>query len=137
MIKIFYNESDQFILSENPNVMKVSDRSISYQPDFKVKAVKENLAGKTPIQIFIDNGFNLQIIGSDKPSSCLKRWRNIYQKYGEHGLRNERRGVASTGRPITRDLSVEEKLKRAEAKIHFLEAENELLKKIKEIERRR
>jgi transposase len=134
---IFYNESDQFILLENPNVVKVSDRSISYQPDFKVRAVKENLAGKTPTQVFVENGFNLQIIGQDKPATCLKRWRNIFQKYGEKGLRDDRRGTGSTGRPTTKDLSAEEKLKRAEARIQFLEAENELLKKIKEIERRR
>lgn len=39
MIKIFYNESNQSILLRNPNVVKVSDRSISCQSDFKVRAL--------------------------------------------------------------------------------------------------
>lgn len=51
----------------NPNVIKVSERSLSYHPDFKLKATKENLKGKEPIQIFLENGFELTIIGKEKP----------------------------------------------------------------------
>lgn len=33
-------------LEKNKNVMKVAERSISYCPDFKVRAVKGNQKGK-------------------------------------------------------------------------------------------
>ena len=33
---------------------------------FKIKAVNENLAGKGPTQIFIENGFDLEMIGLKK-----------------------------------------------------------------------
>ena len=42
----------------------------------------------------------------------------------------------NTGRPIEKDLSIEEKYKKLEAKMKLLQAENELLKKLDMIERR-
>lgn len=42
MSKISFNEIQRKQLEKNKNVMKVSERSISYCPDFKIKAVKEN-----------------------------------------------------------------------------------------------
>jgi hypothetical protein len=136
MSNIFYSESDQHILLRNPNVEKVTDRYISYHPDFKIRAVKEYLSGKKPRQIFIDNGFNLQLIGDDKPFVCIKRWRIIFKQRGEQALREKGRNTKST-RLTRRESSIEDKLKKAEAKIKFLEAENELLKKIREKERGR
>ncbi len=53
----------------------------------------------------------------------------------EEGFFEERRGKGSTGRPSTKDLSAEKKLEKAEARIKYLEAENELLKKLEELER--
>ncbi|PKH36178.1 transposase, partial [Planococcus sp. MB-3u-09] len=47
----------------------------------------------------------------------------------------ERRGKGSTGRPSTEELSAEKKLEKAEARIKYLEAENELLKKLEALER--
>nr|WP_302599964.1 hypothetical protein [uncultured Cellulosilyticum sp.] len=48
----------------------------------------------------------------------------------------EKRGTSNSGRPVTSELSLEEKLKLAEAKIAYLEMENEFLKKLDELERR-
>ena len=122
-------------LEKNPNVLRVSERSITYHPDFKVKAVLEYQKGKVPSQIFIEHGFNLELIGKKQPKRCLQRWRETYEKMGETGLQTERRGKASTGRQSAKELSVEERLKKAEAKIKFLEAENDFLKKLEELER--
>ncbi|WP_218349889.1 hypothetical protein [Bacillus sp. sid0103] len=44
-------------------------------------------------------------------------------------------GKAASGPPSSKELSVEEKLKKAEARIKFLEAENDFLKKLEELER--
>ncbi|OAS83516.1 HTH domain-containing protein [Metabacillus litoralis] len=136
MSKIIFNEFQRQQLENNPNVNHVSDRSISYKPEFKIAAIKEYKNGKGPTDIFIEYGFDLDIIGSKKPQQCLKRWRKTYEKYGEEGFKNELRGKGSTGRPSSKDLTVEDKLKKAEARIAFLEMENDFLKKLEELERK-
>jgi len=122
-------------LEKNPNVIHSSDKSISYAPAFKRKAVQEYKLGKTPTQIFIEAGFNIAVIGKDQPKRSLKRWRKTFEQFGEVGFQSERRGKASTGRPTSKNLSAEEKLRKAEARIKYLEAENEFLKKLEALER--
>lgn len=136
MSKIIFNTSQIKQLEVNPNIIHVTERSITYHPDFKMKAVMEYLKGKGPNQIFLEHGFDLAIIGSEKPKQCLNRWRRTFEQYGEAGLRTERRGIGSTGRPSSIVQSVVERLKKAEARIKFLEAENEFLKKLDELERK-
>ncbi|KFL42245.1 transposase [Lysinibacillus sp. BF-4] len=136
MSKIYFNEHQQKILELNPNVASVSDRAIQYNPAFKIRAVKENQTGKGPSQIFIENGFDIEMIGKDRVKSAVKSWRKLFQTYGEGGFLEERRGKGSTGRPTTLHLSSEKKLVKAEARIKYLEAEIELLKKLEELERK-
>jgi len=45
MSNIIFNEHQMKQLEANPNVVKVSEKSITYSADFKVKAVKQNLEG--------------------------------------------------------------------------------------------
>lgn len=135
MSKIIFNEHEIQRLEKNPNVKHVSDRSISYQPDFKLAAVKENLIGKGPSQIFIEHGFDLSVIGKKKATDSLKRWRNTFKTLGEDGLYQERRGSGSTGRPSSKVETAETKLKKAETRIKYLEAELHLVKKLEELER--
>ena len=136
MGKKLYTEKQIQRLEANPNVKSVSDRTISFEPDFKLKAIKENMLGKGPLQIFVEHDLNLDIIGSQKPKECLKLWRRIYNQYGEDAFTVERRGLGSTGRPLLKEETVEERLKKAEARINYLEAENDFLKKLEELERK-
>ncbi len=135
MSKIIFNEHEQRVLETNPNVSSVSDRAIQYTSEFKIQAVKANLEGKGPAQIFIEAGFDLEMIGIKKAQSALNRWRTTYEKYGDTGFLEERRGKGSTGRPSSKELSAEKKLEKAEARIKLLEAELELLKKLEALER--
>jgi len=121
-------------LEVNPNVLRVSETTITYAPTFKVTAVQAYLAGQTPMEIFLTAGFNLDAIGHEKPKKCLLRWRQVFTSQGDVGLLEEKRGKESAGRK-TRELSMEEKLLRAEARIKLLEAENDLLKKLEALER--
>ncbi|GGC89074.1 hypothetical protein GCM10007216_19820 [Thalassobacillus devorans] len=52
MATIIFAESQRKELESNPNVIKVSDRFITYSPEFKVKAVEENAKGKGPHRSF-------------------------------------------------------------------------------------
>lgn len=130
-----FTEMEMKQLENNPNVLRVSDRTISYQPSFKQIAIQEYQKGKFPSQIFEEHGFDINLIGKDQPKRSLQRWRKSFEKYGKVGLEGERRGKGSPGRPLKRELSTEEKLKKAEARITYLEAENEFLKKLEELER--
>lgn len=51
MSKIIFNEHQRRQIEANPNIASVSDRSIQYTADFKLKAVQANLQGKGPVQI--------------------------------------------------------------------------------------
>ena len=136
MSNIIFNEHQLRLLESNPNVASVSERAIQYTAEFKLRAVKENQAGKGPKQIFEENSFDIEMIGVKKAQSALSRWRKTVQMHGEQGFLEERRGKASTGRPKMENLSPDKKLAKAEARIQLLEAELTLLKKIDELERK-
>ncbi len=136
MSKIIFNMTQINQFEENPNVASVSERSIQYTAEFKVKAVRENMEGKGPQQIFTEAGFDLTVIRKRKAQSSLNRWRQTFRKDGEEGLRNDKRGKAlGGGRPKT-DESMERRLAKAEARIKYLTVENELLKKLEKLEGR-
>ncbi|MDF2629180.1 MAG: hypothetical protein K0R39_3011 [Symbiobacteriaceae bacterium] len=133
--RVFDPETRTKIL-QNRNVLKVGETKITYCPDFKVRAVRAYLVeGKTPVAIFLEAGFDLDLIGHETPRYCLKDWRATYQQRGEDGLRQDQRGRQAKGRPAEQELTAEAKLRRAEARIRYLEKENELLKKLDAIER--
>lgn len=117
-------------IEKNANVLHVSDRSITYQPVFKLAAVKAYQEGRAPAEIFREAGFNLDMIGRKNPNRYLIRWRKTFVSQGEAGLLEEQRGNGSTGRPLA-ELSIKKKL--AQAKL--LEAEIDFLKKLEALER--
>ncbi|WP_454266134.1 IS3 family transposase [Rossellomorea marisflavi] len=128
---------DQIIqLETNPHVTSVSDCTIQYNGEFKVHAVRENLAGKRPTEIFEESGFDLLVIGKQTANEALKRWRRTYRMYGEEGLQNDRRGKSNLGGRPKQDESVEQRLAKAEARIKYLTAENELPKKARSSRKR-
>ncbi|MFE7062633.1 hypothetical protein ACFVAD_10805 [Sutcliffiella sp. NPDC057660] len=88
-------------------MVQASDRSITNTASFKLKAVQEYNVGKTPTQIFIENRFDLDVLGKDQPKRSLQRWRKTFKQFGEVGFQSERRGKASTGRPTTKNLSAD------------------------------
>lgn len=135
MSKRLFTTTQIKLLESNPNIENVSERAISYKSEFKLHAVQAYKSGRTPMQIFVEAGFEVAIIGAKNPYKCLERWKKSYRSFGEEGLLMNRRGKASTGRPASKELSTEDKLKRAEAKIKLLEVENEFLKKLEALER--
>ena len=46
MKKKLFSKSQMNELEKNPNVLRVTDQAITYHPDFKVKAVLENIKGR-------------------------------------------------------------------------------------------
>ncbi|WP_214706822.1 MULTISPECIES: hypothetical protein [unclassified Exiguobacterium] len=81
MSKIIFNIHQIDQLESNPNVASVSERSIQYTGEFKVKDVLENMDGKRSQQIFTAVGFDLALICNSKAKAALKRWRNISKRW--------------------------------------------------------
>ena len=116
-------------LASSKNVSGCGERSITYGKDFKIKAVKLYKQGLTSSEIFRQAGFDLNAIGRNRPKRCLRRWNKIRRAKGENRL-TETRG--RTGRPKKiKDLSDADKIKRLEAEIAYLKAENDFLAKLR------
>jgi len=118
-------------LLKNGNVTKCSDKAITYNKDFKIRAVKryqgEGISAK---QIFKEAGFDLQVIGKDTPKRCLRDWRKIFKIRGANGLLVESRGRGG-GRHRVKKLTDAKKIEWLEAKVAYLKAENDFLAKLR------
>ena len=70
---------------------------------------------------------------AERAQKALDRWKRASNKSGVMGLQDTRKG--SSGRPLERELSLEEQLERERAKNKFLEVQLEFQKKLDMIER--
>lgn len=124
-----YSTTQIEALLGNPNVVKCSSKAITYRKEFKIWAVKEYYDnGLGPNSIFLKAGFNLNILGRDKPKNCLKLWRKVYKAKGETGLSTETRGKNGGRKPKFKESTDLEYL---QIKIAYLEAENNFLRNLK------
>ena len=134
MSKVIFNDKQIKVLAKNPNVLRVSDKAITYSEEFKNRFIEENSKGILPRKIFEDNGFDIEIIGLKRIEQSAARWRKKYADMGVLGLKDSRK--SNSGRPLLRELTAQEEIERLKAKISLLEIENEFLKKLDEIERK-
>jgi transposase-like protein len=110
-------------LQSNKNVAKCSEKQLSFTQEFKLKAVRLRVEERLPVKdIFRQAGFDLNVIGLFTPKDCLKRWGQIYKTKGRIGFEPK-----PIGRPKTRD----DKIKRLEAQVAYLKAENDFLAKLR------
>jgi hypothetical protein len=130
MSKTIYTKEQIEQLLKNKNIAKCSQGSITYGKSFKINAVRLYEQGLTSTEIFQQAGFNLDVIGRDKPKKCLLRWRKTTAEKGVEGL-VEIRGRNSSGRPKTKNLSDKDKIKRLEIEVAYLKAENDFLAKLR------
>jgi len=133
MSKKLFTTQEQTQLRTNPYVKNVSAKAITYTDAFKERFIQEYNQGKFPSEIFQGAGFDLDVLGTTRIMRASNRWRTAYQKQGIAGLTDARKHAS--GRPLARELSLEEKYIRLEAKMKWLEAENEFLKKLDQLER--
>jgi transposase-like protein len=117
-------ESVRKRLLSNQFIEKISDSNISYTSEFKIFAVKANLNGKSPSDIFKEAGIDVDSFVRNYAAKTISRWKKTYEEEGEKGLVKEKRGKNSTGRPRDKEFSS------VEAELEYLRLENEFLKKL-------
>lgn len=130
MSKRMFSKVERSVLSENKNVKRCSDRSITYTTAFKEHAVKQYEAGLTSTEIFKQAGLDLNLIGKKQPKFCLQRWRVRFKEKGLKGLADTR-GKNSTGRKNGRVNTETNRLKWLEAEVKYLKAENTFLAQLR------
>lgn len=126
-----YTVQEKEELLKSDAIEKVANSSATYSKEFKVYAVDEYMSGKTPLQIFIEAGINVNILGREQPKRCLERWNKIHSKYGRNGLLQENRGIGRSGRPVKKVLTTEEKLAKLERENEILKEQVHFLKKLR------
>jgi len=133
MSKKTFTEQEIEILKKNKYVRRVGPKGITYTEELKQYAISKSKEGLFSTEIFEIAGFDLSIIGRVRAQKALDRWKRAYNKSGVMGLQDTRKG--SSGRPLERELSLEEQLERERAKNKFLEVQLEFQKKLDMIER--
>ncbi len=123
-----FNKEQIKKLENHKYIDRCGPKSITYNKEFKLKAVKQYYDGYTPAMIFEQARLG---IDKERARECLKRWRKTYKQKGKEGLAKDNRGHA--GRPKTNYESDKQKIKYLETKIAYLEEETRLLKKKKKI----
>lgn len=120
-----FNKVQLNLLKSHKSVEKVTEKQVTFSSDFKLKAVKAYLAGKSANEIFSNE--NLEFLPRKFMVNAVLRWRDRYNEEGEKGLRPKKKGRIPIHARNTSELSYEELV----AKIEYLEQENDFLKKLK------
>jgi transposase len=69
-----FTQSEIDILSKNKIIKNGSPKKITYQDWFKELFIAEHNAGKLPRDIFIENGFDPEMLGQNRFDRCSVRW---------------------------------------------------------------
>lgn len=119
-------------LLKNENVSRCSNKSITYDKKFKLRAVRLYKQGFSSSEIFKQAGFDIEVTGKDQPTECLRRWNKTYKVSGGNGFSVETRGRGKGGgRPKTKNLTDADKIKRLEIEVAYLKEENDFLAKLR------
>lgn len=128
-----FTEAEISVLSKNKNVKNISSKQITYQDSFKVLFIAEHNAGKLPRDIFIENGFDPEMIGQNRIDKCSCRWR--LKSNRPEGVRDIRKGNSGRTKDSKGEVSIEEELIRLKQQNEYLKQENSFLRELRRLER--
>jgi len=132
-----FNQEQIEELLNNKNVVRCSSTTITYKESFKVWALKKYFEeGSSPSEIFVEAGFNINIINKNKAKDCLARWRRVMNKRGLEGL-TENRGKFGGRKAKMKFKNKDEEIKYLKTKITYMNAENDFLAKLRGLKRRK
>jgi transposase len=117
-------------LKSNQYVVKVSESSVQFTPEFKIIIERERRQGKTRKEILSDLGIDSEVFGKHRLDSMFRRVKE--QAKRPEGFKR----LKSSGRPKKLTFSsVEEENRYLKDRNEYLQQENEFLKKLKALER--
>ena len=128
----YFTDEQLRLLEENPYVVKASKKSITYSEEFKELYWIDYQNGMQPIEIFKKYGFDPYALGSRRRDNFTNRLKK--QAAREDGFKDTR--SKNSGRPSTKELSLEVQLERLKHKNEVLQQENYFLKRVRFINRK-
>ena len=128
----YFTDEQLRLLEENPYVVKASKKSITYSEEFKELYWIDYQNGMQPIEIFKKYGFDPYALGSRRRDNFTNRLKK--QAAREDGFKDTR--SKNSGRPSTKELSLEVQLERLKHKNEILQQENDFLKRVRFINRK-
>ena len=128
----YFTDEQLRLLEENPYVVKASKKSITYSEEFKELYWIDYQNGMQPIELFKKYGFDPYALGSRRRDNFTNRLKK--QAAREDGFKDTR--SKNSGRPSTKELSLEVQLERLKHKNEVLQQENDFLKRVRFINRK-
>ena len=128
----YFTDEQLRLLEENPYVVKASKKSITYSEEFKELYWIDYQNGMQPIEIFKKYGFDPYALGSRRRDNFTNRLKK--QAAREDGFKDTR--SKNSGRPSTKELSLEVQLERLKHNNEVLQQENDFLKRVRFINRK-
>ncbi len=114
-------------LRQNPCVFSCTERSVNYTYEFKQRALELHRQGVVAKEIWSRSGFDTAKWRSNYFGETIRDWRKIVKKKGIEGLLKPG-GIQYDHGPTNTD---QDKLKRLELQVRYLEAENSFLAKLR------
>ena len=132
MSKLRFSKEDIKKLKDNPYILNISEKAITYTDEFKEKFMELYSKGKMPTEIFRLYEIYPEIIGRKRIDMVAYRLKRKVE-YGEE-LTDKRKEFS--GRPKSKELTKDEEIKRLKHKIQYQEQQIEFLKKISFVEKK-
>ena len=132
MSKLKFSKEDIEKLKNNPYVLNITEKAITYADEFKEKFIELYNKGIMPAEIFRKCEIPPEIIGQKRIDTFSYR---VKQKIKDGKLlEDDRKG--KSGRPKTRKLTKDEEIQQLKHKIKYQEQQIEFLKKISFVEKK-
>jgi len=132
MLKDRFTEEEMARLQQLSCVEKVTTKMIVFTREFKFKAIEQRASGASIIDVFEDAGIDTGLFPRKHFMFMLKAWRKEIKLRKDEAFIKVKRGrpVGKREEKAIKDMSTAE----LQAKIAYLEAENDFIKKLKALE---
>ncbi|MCI6482835.1 MAG: hypothetical protein MSA24_00480 [Selenomonadaceae bacterium] len=94
MARGMLSSAEMDVLKKNPYVEDVNRQRILYTYEFKCFFMEQYLAGKRPVDIFRQAGFDVPMLGEKRIERATARWRAMYAANGMEALRGQGKATA-------------------------------------------
>ena len=89
MARGMLSSAEMDVLKKNPYVEDVNRQRSLYTEEFKCFFMEQYLAGKRPVDIFRQAGFDVSMLGEKRIERATARWRAMYAANGMEALRGQ------------------------------------------------
>lgn len=119
-------------LQKNPYILKATEWSVSFTPEFKRIAYREYYSGKSMRQIFTESGFDVKKIGEKR----IQNFRNsLMQKAEQDESFEDSRKNNIRKESQNTEAKMAKRIRELEHRNAYLQQENDFLKKIQALEK--